>query len=278
MEKIRPVLGNQVERNQFAPIITVMERIKQRLQAVLETIYVRLKRPKFSPEIRNLKLTGTNTFIFDFDSMLWEESLDAMLNRSIKDLPDRETRKQQISQIMDDGMEGRITLHQSLNRRFETASVTPEILQQYIKDSLRKMDPQMAEFIRFLQSKNQRILVFSGGFKDFIAPFMAQYGIPSENIYANELVLKDDGTYTFDPDNLMAASDGKTALFSQLKESGAFAGQTFSFGDSSRDVTMGADHGFGYGGIRRRPAVETSSDNYFYRPKQIIRVFQQAFR
>jgi D-3-phosphoglycerate dehydrogenase len=250
---------------------------KQKTQTIIDHIRVKFKRPKFSSQVLQLKLSGTNTFIFDFDSFLWEESLDAMLNRSIKNLPDKTARNQRINNIMDAGMEGRITMHESLKQRFETASVTPEILQNYIQDSFQKMNPQMAEFIEFLQSKNQKIFVFSGGFKDFIAPFMEAYGIPADNIYANDLVLQDDGSYTFNPKNLMATSDGKTTLFAQLKKNRVFVGQTFSFGDSRRDVSIGADHGFGYGGIRRRLSVEKNSANYFYKPSQILEVFKKAF-
>lgn len=245
---------------------------------MIEKIYITFKQPTFSQAVRNLELSGVNTFIFDFDSFLWEESLDAMLNRSIKDLPDRDQRKQRINNIMDAGMEGRITMHESLTQRFQTAAVSPQILQDYIQDSLNKMNPNMAAFIQFLQSKNQLIFVFSGGFKDFIAPFMAAYGIPNENVYANDLVLQSDGTYTFNPENLMAASRGKTTLFSQLKSQGSFTGKTFSFGDSSRDVNMGADHGFGYGGIKRRAGVEKNAPNYFYKPGQILSIFKEAFR
>ena len=50
----------------------------------------------------------------------------------------------------------------------------------------------------------------SGGFRAMIVPVAAALGVPRENIFANDILFKEDGTYdTFDPEAFTSAAGGR---------------------------------------------------------------------
>ena len=92
----------------------------------------------------------------------------------------------------------------------------------------------------------------------------AALDVPPENIFANDILFKEDGTYdTFDPEAFTSAAGGKARAVKHIKAADGHATMGM-VGDGATDlearVPGGADVFVGYGGVQVREAVEKGAD------------------
>ena len=157
------------------------------------------------------------TLILDFDSTIIKgESLDLLAEAVFDNRLESNLKFQEIKKLTDEGMEGRISFQESLNRRLRILELNQLHLNKSIKSVTKLISPSFIENIGWLKKYRDNILIFSGGFKDMIKPVAVKLGLKEENIYANELIFKNGNFKGVNEDSLLSRSGGKLNQAKQL--------------------------------------------------------------
>lgn len=158
-------------------------------------------------------------YIIDFDSTFVKiEALDTLAEIALKNNPQKETIVNQIKDITNHGMEGKITFTQSLSKRLALFAPTQQNINDLIiilKESITNSVHQNKQW--FMNNYNN-IYIISGGFNEYIEPIASQFGIQSDHIIANEFVKDDAGTVRgFNQENPLSQHLGKVKAIKLLK-------------------------------------------------------------
>ncbi len=180
----------------------------------------------------------TKKFIIDFDSTFTQvEALDILGEISLKGDPQKEEKLQAIKDITDQGMEGNLTFRESLERRINLLNATKSQINDLIASLRNKVSKSFQRNKEFFQDNANDIFIISNGFKDFIIPIVAEYGIKKENVFANEFVYdENDNIVDFDRDNLLSKNNGKPETIKQLN----LEGDIYVIGDGYTDYEIKA--------------------------------------
>lgn len=173
------------------------------------------------------------TFVFDFDSTLTQvEAFEELAEVSLKGDPKRKEKIAKIAKITDQGVDGDITFTESLEKRLKILEAHRDHLEPLVKKLRRKISPSISRNKKFFKDFGEDIYVLSCGFKEFIDPIMAAYGIPSERIYANTFEFNSRGRITgFDRENNLSKPDGKIPELKRLN----LPGEIHMIGDGFSD-------------------------------------------
>ena len=157
------------------------------------------------------------TLILDFDSTIIKgESLDLLAETVFENRLEPNLKLQEIKKLTDEGMEGRISFQESLNRRLKILELDQFHLNKAITSVTKLISPSFKENIDWLKRYRDNILIFSGGFKNMIKPVAMKLGLKEENIYANELIFKNGKFNGVNKKNLLSRSGGKLNQVKQL--------------------------------------------------------------
>lgn len=175
-------------------------------------------------------------FIIDFDSTFTQvEALDELARISLKNHPDREKIYQQIDDLTNASMEGRLSFTQSLEARVKLLQANREHLKQLITHLKKKVSTSFSRNTIFFKNHQDEVLIVSGGFKEFITPVVTEYFIKKENIYANTFVFDDeDNIIGYDRENPLSQEGGKVKLLKELN----LQGEIFGIGDGYSDFQL----------------------------------------
>src|SRR6201985_3137779 len=175
-------------------------------------------------------------FIIDFDSTFTQvEALDELARISLKNHPDREKIYQQIEDLTNASMEGRLSFTQSLENRVKLLRANREHLKQLITHLKKKVSTSFSRNTIFFKNHQDEVLIVSGGFKEFITPVVTEYYIKKENIYANTFVFDDDGNIIgYDRTNPLSQEGGKVKLLRQMN----LPGDIYGIGDGYSDFQL----------------------------------------
>ena len=150
-------------------------------------------------------------FVFDFDSTLTRvEALD-VLAEIIVNNPKKEAIINEIIEITNLGIDGKIPFTASLEKRIQLLNAKKKsdliILIQQLKE---KVSPSIERNKEFFEKFSENIYVISCGFKEFIDDIVKDYNIPSERVYANTFVFdENDVIIGFDNANVLSTHLGK---------------------------------------------------------------------
>ena len=93
-------------------------------------------------------------------------------------------------------------------------------------------------FIRnkeFFITFSDQIRIVSSGFKEFIVPIVAEFGIDEENVYANTFIFDEEGRIIgFDEENYLSQDKGKVKLLKELQ----LPGEVYVLGDGYTDYEI----------------------------------------
>jgi len=175
-------------------------------------------------------------FIIDFDSTFTQvEALDELARISLKNHPDREKIYQQIDDLTNASMEGRLSFTQSLEARVKLLQANRNHLKQLITHLKKKVSISFSRNTIFFKNHQDEVLIVSGGFKEFIIPVVTEYHIKKENIYANTFVFDDEGNIVgYDRENPLSQEGGKVKLLRQMN----LEGEIFGIGDGYSDFQL----------------------------------------
>lgn len=182
--------------------------------------------------------TKKRTFVFDFDSTLTTvEAFEELAEISLKGDPKKKEKIAKIAKITDQGVDGDITFTESLEKRLKILNAHRDHLDLLVKRLSRKISPSISRNKDFFKQFNNDIYIVSCGFKEFIDPIMAKYGIPSERIHANTFRYGKNGKIVgFDRENDLSKPDGKIDELKKME----LPGEVHVIGDGFSDYQMRA--------------------------------------
>ena len=175
-------------------------------------------------------------FVIDFDSTFTKvEAFDVLADISLKDHPERESRKKQIIQITNQGMDGSISFRESLEKRLNLLAPS----RHHLKPLVTKLKDSVSESFKrnkeFFEKYCDNIYIISNGFREFIEPIVADFHIKPENILANEFRFDEDGRVVgFDTENPLSANNGKVEQLRRLN----LPGDVYVIGDGYTDYEI----------------------------------------
>jgi D-3-phosphoglycerate dehydrogenase len=175
-------------------------------------------------------------YIIDFDSTFTQvEALDELARISLKDRLDKEKIFKQIENLTNAAMEGRMSFAESLEARVRLLQADQVHLRQLVKFLKKKVSASFSRNKDFFAANADKVLIVSGGFKDFIIPVVTEYHIKKENIYANTFTFDSEGNITgYDDTNPLSQEGGKVKLLKELN----LAGEIFGIGDGHSDFQL----------------------------------------
>lgn len=170
--------------------------------------------------------------VFDFDStLIGIESLETAMELALKKYPKDQQAKiiKQIIQITNQGMEGEITLQESIEKRVQLVNITSEHLEKAAHICINHITPGISELIQQLQENHHNIYVVSGGPDICVNHVCQKLNIPLKNITAihfafiNEIFNSELSTisnkkidavasFKLDPQKTVVIGDGATDL------------------------------------------------------------------
>ncbi len=160
--------------------------------------------------------------IIDFDSTFTRvEALDVLCEISLKGKPDAKESLKKIKEITDLGMEGKLSFRESLEQRLDILKAHQEHLPELVDRLSKQVSVSFKRNKQYIKKYAQQIYILSNGFKDFIVPIVAEYGISQNHVYANEFTFDDQGNIIgFDSENVLSKNGGKPKVVKSLNLQG----------------------------------------------------------
>lgn len=169
-------------------------------------------------------MTG-NKYIIDFDSTFIKvETLDVLGAISLEKHPEKAARLQNISDITNSGMNGDISFRETLVKRIEWLDASQSHLEELICQLKELVSTSFTQNRDFLITNADNIYIVSSGFKEFITPVVADYGIAANHVYANTFEFDTSGKIIdFDRSNPLSGEQGKVKVMETLGLEGPIA-------------------------------------------------------
>lgn len=183
----------------------------------------------------------------------------------------------QVSQLTNAAMDGRMDLDEALQKRLDIMEPTVEKLTAYVKSNPAeaRLTPGIQQLIQELQARNVEVFLISGGFRELVLPVADLLGVKRENIFANRFVYMADDTIGpegyptirvrgFDAKEPTSHEGGKPQAIRGIRAMNPFQ-TVVMVGDGITDLeavqeTGGADLFVGYGGVIERSVVKEQAD------------------
>jgi D-3-phosphoglycerate dehydrogenase / 2-oxoglutarate reductase len=161
-------------------------------------------------------------FIIDFDSTITKvEGLDQLAAIALAQSHDGDKIVQQIKELTDAGMNGELSLSESLSKRMSLLNANQKHVDILINFLLKNISDSFERNKKFLTEYADQILVVSSGFKDFIIPVIEHLGLKAKNVYANTFIYNENGDITgVDNTNVLSQTGGKINLVKSLNLDG----------------------------------------------------------
>ena len=88
---------------------------------------------------------------------------------------------------------------------------------------------------QFIKKNAKQFYILSNGFKEFIIPVVAEYGIEAKNVFANDFVFDEEGNIVgFNKKNVLSSNKGKPKQIEKLK----LKGEVHVLGDGFTDYEI----------------------------------------
>lgn len=183
-------------------------------------------------------MPSNKKFIIDFDSTFMQvEALDILGEITLKDDPKKSEKLQAIKDITDMGMDGSLNFRESLERRLDILKPDKAQIVELIDALKSKVSKSFKRNKEFLLENADNIIIISNGFKDFIAPIVADFGIKKENVFANDFVYDQSGkVIDFNRENVLSRNGGKSETIKKLN----LQGDIYVIGDGYTDYEIKA--------------------------------------
>jgi D-3-phosphoglycerate dehydrogenase len=157
-------------------------------------------------------------FIIDFDSTFTNcEALDVLGEIALEGRADRDERLKKIADITNLGMSGEYSFAQSLIDRVELLDAKKSHLKELIRRLKNNVSVSMIRNKAFFENNANNIYIVSSGFKEFITPVVADFGIAENHVYANKFAFdENDNIVGFDSSIALSQDGGKVKLMKEL--------------------------------------------------------------
>ncbi|WP_022822633.1 phosphoglycerate dehydrogenase [Hymenobacter norwichensis] len=174
--------------------------------------------------------------IIDFDSTFTQvEGLDELADIALEGHPDREKVVGAIRALTDRGMSGELNFSESLKQRLALLPAHQRHLAPLVARLKGKVSESIARNRGFFEEFRGRVYIVSSGFREFIEPVVAEYGIAPDFVLANTFTYAPDGSINgFDATNILSRDGGKIEQLRQLD----LAGDVYVLGDGYTDYQI----------------------------------------
>ncbi|OYU97563.1 MAG: 3-phosphoglycerate dehydrogenase [Bacteroidetes bacterium B1(2017)] len=161
-------------------------------------------------------------YIFDFDSTFTQvEAMEELAEISLANDPEKDLILEKIRQLTDLAMDGSMPFNKSLRARIALLSAKKYHVNMLVNRLRKRVSASFSRNKQFFKESKGRVIIVSGGFKEFIVPVVKPYFIEPEQVYANTFVFdKNNNIIGADEKNLLAQENGKVKLLKQLKLQG----------------------------------------------------------
>ncbi|MFT7032496.1 MAG: D-3-phosphoglycerate dehydrogenase [Cyclobacteriaceae bacterium] len=186
--------------------------------------------------VSKIKKTDLKNFVIDFDSTFTRvEALDVLGEISLVGSANKIEVLKKIKDFTDSAMAGEISFRESLNGRIQLLKAHKDHLPKLISVLKTKVSKSFMRNRDFLTSHSENVFIISNGFKEFICPIVAEYGIKEENVYANTFSFDDEGNIIgFDDTNILSGDKGKPAVIKEMD----LKGEVYVIGDGYTDYEI----------------------------------------
>lgn len=206
-------------------------------------------------------LSAPRLVCFDVDSTLLSvESLDFVLARKLGPQA-----AEQIEQLTSGGMNGTLSLRQSLMARLDLVTLKRSDIAAAAVALREHLTPGMSQLLAELRARGDQVRAVSGGFADVLRLALRDLGFGPDGMIANTFLWEGETVAGFDTANPLSDNGGKPRVLNALRTMGEYSA-VWMVGDGITDLetlTEGAaDHFIGFGGIARREAVAERAPDY----------------
>jgi len=176
-------------------------------------------------------------FIIDFDStFIKAESLDILADISLASHPEGEKIKEEIAAITNRCMSGELSLREAIRQRLRLLQAN----RQHLAPLIRRLKALVSESFKrnreFFNRNTNHIFIISNGFREFIEPVVAEYGIKPQHVLANQFCFDESGGVAgFEETNPLADNGGKAK---KLEELNLDSDEIFVIGDGYTDYEI----------------------------------------
>lgn len=176
------------------------------------------------------------TFIIDFDSTLVQvEALDELASIALRNHPECDETVARIREITRQGMEGEISISESLHQRLGLLQANRVHVDTLVKQLKKHISPSFKRNKTFFKKFSKNIYIMTSGFREYVIPVVKELGIKAENVFANSFEFDKAGNITgLDNSNVLAHERGKVEQLKKLKP----RGDVYVIGDGLTDYQM----------------------------------------
>ncbi|KAJ9505038.1 hypothetical protein QJQ45_020199 [Haematococcus lacustris] len=188
----------------------------------------------------------------------------------------------QVAALTAQAMGGSVDFKTALTQRLAVMQPSRAAVAKFLIEHPHRISPGIPELLTLLRQQGKEVFLVSGGFRQIIHPLAQHLDIPLDNVFANNLLFQEDGSYAgFDTNEFTCRSGGKPAALRHI-QAGETRGlrQIVMVGDGATDLEArleGAASLFiGYGGVVMRPNIAAKADWYITSIQQFIDALEQA--
>jgi len=173
------------------------------------------------------------TFIFDFDStFIRVEAMDVLCEVIYEGSTGGADVLAKIQHLTDLGMEGELSLKESLTQRIKLLKANRDHLEGVIELLKNKVTASVLRNRAFFKLYKDNIYIISNGFKEIIIPIVQEFGVKPENVLANTFKFDHDGNVIgFDEKDELCENKGKAHKIRALE----LEGDVIMIGDGYTD-------------------------------------------
>lgn len=187
---------------------------------------------------------------------------------------------EEVAALTAQAMGGNVLFQDALRRRLNVMKPSASDIENFNTEHPHVLSPGISELIKVLEDKGILLFLVSGGFRQVIHPLAIKLNIPVENVFANTILFKEDGSYAgFDPSEFTSRSGGKAEAVRHIKKNWGLD-HIIMIGDGATDAEAkqpgGADLFIGYGGVVYRESVANRADWYVMKISDITKALQDA--
>jgi D-3-phosphoglycerate dehydrogenase len=158
-------------------------------------------------------------------------------------------------------MAGTLGFRESLEQRLPLFQADRTHIAQLIPYLKRHITPSIKRNKQFFTRNAEQIYIISGGFREYIEPVVAAFGIKPDHILANRFTFDTNGVITgFDKTVPVSQTGGKSIAVSQLKLNGTVVVIGDGYTDLEIKLSGAADKFFAFTENVYRPEVVSQAD------------------
>lgn len=177
--------------------------------------------------------------IFDFDyTLVNHESTVEVLNAALHECPNRAERLDRIARIAPKALSGKASIGELLSLMRVVTHVRTHHVSEYVQKTARSIHPELLETLGRLREDGVGLHIISGGYQEWIAPIAREWGIPSQQVVANQFLWAGKRALLTRPSPLLSSSKGKSEVVRRWRAAGRLRGKTLIVGDGASDFQV----------------------------------------